>query len=150
MARASKLLVVRTRIAALALLAWTAAAQGPGEELFSSYCAACHQYDGQAVGEAPPLDGAEWVTGPPARLILLVMHGVSGPMEVHGVTFDREMPGFGEILDDQQLATLLSYVRRRFGKPSDAIEADTVTKLREKHRDRDEYWPVEELSRIRE
>lgn len=142
---------MRTRTAILALLvAATAIAQDSGEELFAGYCAACHQYDGQAMGEAPPLDGAEWVTGPPARLVLLVMHGVRGPMEVHGVTFDREMPGFGEILDDRQLATLLSYVRRHFGEPSEAISADTVAGLREKYRDHSEYWPVEELRRIRE
>lgn len=138
------------RIAILALLASAASAQDAGEELFNGYCAACHQYDGQQVGEAPPLDGAEWVTGPPARLILLVMHGVRGRMEVHGATFDREMPGFGEILSDEQFASLLSYVRRRFGEPSQAITADAVAKQRQKHRDRSDYWPVEELRVIRE
>ena len=70
----------------------------PGERLFAAYCAACHQYDGQAVGEAPPLDGASWVVGPPETLVKIVLHGVRGRMEIAGEIYDREMPGFGAIL----------------------------------------------------
>src|SRR6476646_1566108 len=69
-----------------------------GRTQFQSYCAACHQYDGQGMGDAPPLAGSPWVTGPESRLIRIVLHGVRGPMEVNGKTYDQEMPGFGTIL----------------------------------------------------
>lgn len=130
------------------LAASAARAESTGQELFESYCAACHQYDGQAVGEAPPLDGTAWVQGPEERLILLVLHGVAGRMEVHGQVFDREMPGFGQILSDADLAALLSYVRQRFGEPSAGIEVATVERVRAAHAGRDRYWTVDELAKL--
>ena len=123
-------------------------AEDRGETLFADYCAACHQYDGQKMGDAPPLDGAPWVTGPEIRLVLIALHGVAGPMEIHGKEFDLEMPGFGEILGDEDLAALLTYVRRRFGEPSPPIAAGAIAKIREDYRDRTEYWTADELMRI--
>src|SRR6266568_9472270 len=76
----------------------------PGSTQFQSYCAACHQYDGQGMGDAPPLAGSPWVTGPENRLIRIVLHGVRGPMEVDGKAYNQEMPGFGQILSDSDIA----------------------------------------------
>ena len=116
-----------------------------GPSHFRSYCAACHQYDGQGVGEAPPLDGSPWVTGPQDRLIKIVLHGVRGKIEVQGRTYDREMPGFGSILTDEDLASLLSFVRSRFGGPSDPIRAAAVGRVRAANQHRTRYWTVGEL-----
>ena len=102
----------------------------PGRIHFQSYCAACHQYDGQGAGEAPPLDGSPWVTGPEIRLINIVLHGVHGPMEVSGKTYNQEMPGFGRILSDADVASLLTFVRKRFGAPSEPITSGTVSQVR--------------------
>ncbi len=117
----------------------------PGEPLFAAYCAACHQYDGQAVGEAPPLDGASWVTGPRERLIKIVLHGVRGRMEIAGEVYDREMPGVGALLSDREAALLLTFVRRRFGGVSEPVEPTDVAKVRAAHADRSDYWSIEEL-----
>ena len=116
---------------------------GRGE--FESYCAACHQYDGQGMGEAPPLEGSSWVVGPPDRLIKIVLHGVRGKMEVDGNTYDREMPGFGQILSDEDIASVLSFVRARFGGPRTPIDARTVGEIRSEHENRTGYWSVDEL-----
>jgi len=116
-----------------------------GRIQFQSYCAACHQYDGQGVGDAPPLAGSPWVTGPEGRLIKIVLHGVRGPMEVFGKTYDREMPGFGQILSDADVASLLSFIRTRYGAPSKPIAAETVSRVRAANQARREYWRVEEL-----
>lgn len=116
-----------------------------GSIQFQSYCAACHQYDGQRMGEAPPLAGSPWVTGPENRLIKIVLHGVRGPMEVYGKTYDQEMPGFGPILSDADVASLLSFVRRRFGPPSEPITTSTVSRVRAANQTRTDYWSVEEL-----
>jgi mono/diheme cytochrome c family protein len=117
----------------------------PGTIQFQSFCAACHQYDGQGAGEAPPLDGSPWVTGPETRLINIVLNGVHGPMEVSGKTYDQEMPGFGRILSDADAASLLSFVRKRFGAPSEPITRATVNQVRAANQDRTEYWNVQEL-----
>ena len=118
----------------------------PGERHFASYCAACHQYDGQGMGDAPPLDASStWVTGPPERLIKIVLHGVKGKMEIAGRTYDREMPGFGKMLTDEQAASLLSFVRRQFAGVNESITPDAVGHIRASNQDRTAYWSVEEL-----
>jgi mono/diheme cytochrome c family protein len=119
----------------------------PGSVPFQSYCAACHQYDGQRMGDAPPLAGSPWVTGPEDRLIKIVLHGVQGPMLVDGKTYDQEMPGFGRILSDTEVASLLSFVRRRFGPPSDPVAPATVGRVRAASQSRTSYWSVEELQK---
>ena len=116
-----------------------------GRSDFASYCAACHQYDGQGVGEAPPLEGSPWVLGPQDRLIKIVLHGVRGEMKVAGKTYDREMPGFGQILSDEEIAGLLTHVRRRFGRLSTPVEAETVRGIRSAHEGRTDYWSVDDL-----
>lgn len=116
----------------------------PGAKSFDVHCSACHQYDGQGMGEAPPLHGSPWVDGPEERLIKIVLHGVRGPMEIAGETYDREMPGVGKDLSDKALAELLTFVRTKFGKAS-PVDAAAVRRIRERHKDRREYWHVDEL-----
>jgi len=48
-------------------------------------------------------------------------------MQIEGKTYDQEMPGFGRILSDAQVASLLSFVRKRFAGPSDPISPATVS-----------------------
>ena len=117
----------------------------PGQIEFQRYCAACHRYDGERMGDAPPLAGSPWVTGSESRLIRILLHGVRGPMVVDGKAYDREMPGLGQILSDTQVAFLLSYVRRQFGSPSEAVTAEMVRRVRAANRTRTEYWRVDEL-----
>ena len=144
-----------TGLAWLALLAGCAPhrpqarlpAAEPGSRPFQSYCAACHQYDGQGMGDAPPLAGSPWVTGPEDRLIRIVLHGLRGPLQVAGQVYDREMPGFGSILSDADVASLLSYVRRRFGGPVEPVAPAAVSRIRAANPNHTRYWSVEELLR---
>ena len=118
----------------------------PGTRLFHNYCAACHQDDAQSVGEAPPLYESPWVMGPEERLIKIVLHGVRGRLEVQGETYDREMPGFGAVLSDEEVASLLSFVRARFGSPSSPVAPEVVRSVREAHSGRTAYWDIDELA----
>jgi mono/diheme cytochrome c family protein len=122
-----------------------APAPDPGGRYFQNYCAACHQYDGQGMGDAPPLAGSPWVTGPEDRLIRIVLHGVRGRMEIEGKIYDQEMPGFGQILSDRDLAALLSFLRGRFGAPGAPVTAESVSRIRAANQSRTRYWSVEEL-----
>lgn len=97
------------------------------------------------MGAAPPFDDSPWVTGPEDRLIKIVLHGVSGRMEIHGKNYDREMPGFGQVLSDADIASLLTYVRGRFGGPSEPITPEAVKKVRAASPNRTAYWTVDEL-----
>ena len=123
--------------------------EAAGRKLFDSYCAACHQYDDQGMGEAPPLAGSSWVEGPLGRLARIVLHGVRGRMEVAGKTYDREMPGFGANLSDSQAAALLTYVRARFAAVSGRVTAAEIRQIRRESGNRTAYWSVEELLQVR-
>jgi mono/diheme cytochrome c family protein len=114
---------------------------------FETYCAGCHVEDTGIRGQTPPLEGSSWVTGPEGRLIKIVLHGVRGEMVIQGRTYDQEMPGFGPVLSDSEIASLLSFVRRQFGGINTPIALATVSAIRAAHSQRTTYWTVEELLR---
>jgi mono/diheme cytochrome c family protein len=117
-----------------------------GATHYERFCSGCHGSDGLALdGEAPPLAGSSWVSGPEARLIKIALHGLRGPIQVGDKTYDREMPGLGRRLSDREMAALLSFVRNRWGASSAAITPAAVTRVRTASGNRNRYWTVEEL-----
>jgi mono/diheme cytochrome c family protein len=118
-----------------------------GAAVFENYCAGCHIDASGPRGENPPLDGASWVIGPEQRLIKIVLHGARGPMEVNGNTYDMHMPPHGHLLTDAQIASLVEYVRRRFGGVTTPIRTDVVRAIRAASAGRTAPWTAEELLR---
>ena len=117
-----------------------------GRTRFETYCAGCHLDEGPWMrGEAPPLEGSSWVAGPESRVIRIVLHGLRGPIEVRGKPYNQEMPGFAPILTDADIASLLSYVRRRFGGVDRPVPEAAVNLIRAANRGRTELWTVDEL-----
>ena len=117
-----------------------------GKMQFEAYCAACHQLGGRGIeGRVPPLTDSPWVAGPESRLIRIVLHGLRGPIEIHGETYNLEMPAFGPLFKDTEIAAMLSYVRQQYGAPSPPITAAAVKKVRAATKDRTLYWTVDEL-----
>ena len=97
-----------------------------GKALYAKHCASCHRLDGTgAPGLIPPLSKTEWVTGNKARLIQVLLNGLSEPIEVNGITYDQEMPAYSS-LKDEELANILSYIRKSFGNEADAVIAGQV------------------------
>jgi mono/diheme cytochrome c family protein len=125
--------------------ATTATQAKSGETLFHNYCAGCHVVNTGARSENPPLEGSSWVTGPETRLIKILLHGVRGRMEVNGQIYNQEMPSFGPILSDADIASILSFVRKRFGELDAAITPDAVSAIRTTNPNRTSYWTVDEL-----
>lgn len=118
-----------------------------GGELFAAYCAACHGPDGRGLeSQIPPLAGSSWVTGPESRPIRIVLHGLRGPIDVGGEIFELEMPGFGPVMSDREIASVLTFVRRKFGK-TPAINEASVRRVRAATGERTEYWTADELRR---
>ncbi len=121
-----------------------------GRQVFDAFCAACHHPEGLGVdGGGPPLAGSSWVAGPEGRLVRIVLHGVTGSIEVAGRTYDREMLGFGAVMTDEQIAGVLTWVRRRFAEGAPPISPETVARIRAESGDRHAYWTVQELLEIR-
>ena len=114
----------------------TALAAAPGAAvdggaIFAANCAACHQANGQGLpGVFPPLAGSEWVVGDPKVLANILLHGVSGKIEVAGQSFDGMMPAFAQ-LSDAEIAGVLTHIRSTWGNQAEAISADLVASERE-------------------
>ncbi len=119
-----------------------------GKELYVVTCGACHQPHGNGQeGLAPPLADSEWVLGSEQRIVRITLHGARGPMVVKGKPFELEMPSLA-VLDDEQIASLLTYVRREWGHTADPVEPATVGKIRAETSTRQDAWTEPELLKI--
>jgi mono/diheme cytochrome c family protein len=116
-----------------------------GRAIYADYCQQCHQATGLGVpGRFPPLVGSPWVAGSPRVLVRIVLDGIEGPIDVNGQRFDWVMPGARQQLSDEQVAALITYIRRSYSDTTDAIEPAMVSQVRATpHAGR---WTVAELS----
>ncbi|MBI4623058.1 MAG: c-type cytochrome [Verrucomicrobia bacterium] len=122
-----------------------------GREAFTLYCAPCHQpHGGGAPNLAPPLAGSEWVTGPPERIVRIVLHGLYGPVQVNDQIWNLNMPGLGAAgaLDDEKIAAVLSYIRRAWGNAGSFVEPQLVASIRRESDGRTLPWTTVELAAI--
>ena len=121
-----------------------------GGSVYATTCAACHQATGEGVsGVFPPLVGSEWVTGDEAKLVRILLHGVTGPIEVAGETFNGMMPGWGTTLKDADIAAVLTYVRSTWGNKGTPITVATVAKIRAATTSRTTPWTAAELAGVK-
>ncbi|MBM3821599.1 MAG: DUF1080 domain-containing protein [Verrucomicrobia bacterium] len=120
-----------------------------GGQLYDMACLPCHQPEGKGLpGVYPPLAGSEWVKGDAARLIKVVLHGLTGPLTVAGQSYGGPnsvpMPGMAG-MTDAQIAEVLSFVRSRFGEGASPVKAEQVRAIREAHMGRERPWAASEL-----
>ena len=112
-------------------------------------CALCHQTNGRGLdGLAPPLLDSEWVLGSPERTVRIVLHGVRGPIKVANRIHAGEMPAQG-YLDDNQIASILTYIRREWGHDASPVDPAQVTAIRTATKQHSDAWSQEELNLIK-
>ncbi|TGE06225.1 c-type cytochrome [Hymenobacter fodinae] len=100
-----------------------------GKAVYVQNCLTCHQADGGGVdGLNPPLTKTTWVLGDKTRLVKVVLNGLQGE-DIDGEPYNNVMPAF-DILTDQQIADVLTYVRNSFGNKASAIKAPEVKTIR--------------------
>ncbi|MEZ6058710.1 MAG: PA14 domain-containing protein, partial [Planctomycetaceae bacterium] len=124
-----------------------------GAEVFSreSHCITCHQASGQGLPNLyPPIDGTLWATGDEDRLIRLVLDGMHGTIEVKGKRYSSPplppMTGFRQLLNDEEIAAVLTYVRNSWSNRAKPIEPSQVAKMRAIDRGPDAtFWSVVDL-----
>lgn len=102
-----------------------------GQALYSLYCAACHQANGEGVtGAFPPLKGSAVVNRADAtKHIDVVLSGLQGA-RVSGVTYTNPMPAFGAALSDEVVASIIDYERGAWGNHGVVITPDQVASER--------------------
>jgi len=121
-----------------------------GEKLFPEYCGVCHQMQGQGIpGAFPPLAASDWVKAENDKLIRIVMNGLAGPLTVRGETFQSTMAPLGGVLNDQQIADVLTFVRHSWNNTGGPVDAKEVTLVRRKYGSRQDFWTVKELEASR-
>lgn len=103
-----------------------------GEKLYKKHCADCHGAQGQGAvgGVYPPLRGHWGVTADnPDNLLHTILSGGFAPATA-GNPRPYGMPPFGQVLDDEQVAAVASYVRHSWGNDAPAVLPFDVLKLR--------------------
>ena len=124
-----------------------------GQTVYMTVCFACHQPTGLGLPNMfPPLAGSDWVNAPrPDRIIRNVLHGVMGPIKINGKPFATPapmMPPQAAALTDEQIASVLTYVRNSWGNKASAVTPDQVKAIRDAERGRTAMWSEADLLKI--
>ena len=103
---------------------------GSAEEIYFTYCGACHLNNGKGDGSRfPPLDSSEWVLGDKTKLTGILLNGLREPITVKGKQFNNLMPSHS-FLSDGELAMVLTYIRKNFGNNAGEITEEEVAAVR--------------------
>jgi nitrite reductase (NO-forming) len=100
-----------------------------GKRVFMQTCFACHQPDGRGMpGVFPPLAGSDFLKADRERPIRIVTKGLTGPLTVNGQMFNNVMPA--QVLTDQQIADVLTYVTNSWGNAGEAYGVDDIRRVK--------------------
>jgi cytochrome c oxidase cbb3-type subunit III len=97
----------------LPMLANDPGARKAGERLYASYCSTCHGSDARGVRGFPNLRDADWLYGgEPEAIVKTIAEGRQGLM-----------PAWGEILEPEEIADVVTHVLTISGAPTDPAAA---------------------------
>ncbi len=125
-----------------------------GKEIYAKegFCGTCHQENGGGLVASgfPPLRNTPWVTGSPERLVKLVLNGLLGPITVNGQEYPGQVPmtPFQGMLNDTEVAAVLTYVRNSFGNKASPISPELVKQIREETKNKEGFWNPSELLKM--
>jgi mono/diheme cytochrome c family protein/glucose/arabinose dehydrogenase len=111
-----------------------------GGDLYKNLCVGCHQPDGRGKEKmAPSLVESRYTSGQDAGAsIRILLAGKEGPVGL--------MPPLGGALKDDQIAAVLTYVRREWGNTGSPVPVDDVTEIRGLTKTRTKPWTDAELA----
>ncbi|WP_114313449.1 c-type cytochrome [Thermus caldifontis] len=101
------------------LLGLSLALAQEGKAPYGQYCASCHGSEGQGIpGAIPPLAGNPKVEDE-AYVVKVVRQGLSGPLEVNGVTYNGIMPPLPQVSEAEARA-IAQYLKGLSGTQAEA------------------------------
>ena len=102
-----------------------------GQALFESNCSSCHQSTGLGLpGSFPPLAKSDFLMGRKDMGAAILLHGINNePITVNGKHFQGVMPQLS--LTDDQIASILTYVRNSWGNKGGLVKVTDVKKTRD-------------------
>lgn len=102
---------------------------GSGKILYEGNCAACHQLNGEGVAMAfPPLAKSDYLMARQDKGVGIPLKGLTGKIKVNGVEYDGIMPQMQ--LTDDEIASIMTYVRNSWGNKGGLVKAEEVRKSR--------------------
>ena len=110
-----------------------------GSQIYANLCVACHQPDGRGREKlAPTLLESRYAIGADAGAATrILLAGKEGPTGL--------MPPLGGALNDEQIAAVLTYVRREWGNTGSPVSAEDVAEIRGLTKNRKRPWTDAEL-----
>ena len=112
-----------------------------GEEVYKNICQACHQLDGRGQEKlAPSLVGSELALARAEVPVRILLSGKEGAVGL--------MPPVGSVLSDDQIAGVLTYVRREWGQDASPVTPALVKDVRAATAGRTRPWTNPELLEI--
>jgi mono/diheme cytochrome c family protein len=113
-----------------------------GKTAFALSCAPCHRETGEGVpGLAPSLITSPWLHAREDVLVRILLHGKENRNR------GTLMPPWSH-LEDQQLASILTFVRREFANQPVVVEPSAVGQTRAATSDRRKPWTDPELQAL--
>ena len=113
-----------------------------GYKIFKEYCSTCHGADGKGVHQlAPSLVGSPRVLGNEEITIKTLLHGLTGPVD--GADYNGPMAPIAQY-SDEDIANIASYIRAHLNNFG-TVWSGRVRTTREKYKDRNKYWTLNEL-----
>ena len=109
-----------------------------GKTVYTTLCVACHNENGEGREKlGPSLVGAALALSQPSRADAILINGKEGPVGL--------MPPLGTTLSDDQIAGVLTFVRRSWGNQASAVEPAAVAGVRKQTTGRTRPWTEKEL-----
>ncbi len=85
-----------------------------GVKLYEKHCSNCHQADGSGLAQLiPPLKSSDYLAKHSLDLPCMIRNGMSGTLQVNGVTFNQAMPA-NKALTPEDIADICVYVWQKF------------------------------------
>lgn len=102
-----------------------------GKKAYERSCQACHRPDGSGMrGAFPPLAGNSNLHAEPIRVVNSILKGVSGPLQVDGVTYNAVMPAMAH-LSNTEIANISTYILQSWGNSGPTVTEGQVQAIRE-------------------
>lgn len=100
-----------------------------GKTVYARTCIACHQENGAGLPNAfPPLAQSDFLNQDPGRAIETVLKGRNEEITVNGKKYNGIMPA--QVLSDEEIANVLSYVYASWGNKKQEVTPAMVTQKR--------------------
>jgi mono/diheme cytochrome c family protein/HEAT repeat protein len=112
-----------------------------GQTVYQSICLPCHQEDGRGKEAiAPSLVASAFATGAPSIPVRILLNGKEGQVGL--------MPPLGQAFTDDQIANVLTYVRRQWGNTGTPVDVQVVKDTRAAVAGRTRPWTNAELTAL--